>query len=358
MGMSSGAETQMPPALVSEIQDVIRGIVRAKLRVTLNPSDSRAENQDALEVASQAWLEILRRLDSERSDALQDIRNYASVVTYHVCAEHLRTKYSARFRLQHKIRYLLTHRKQFALWDAAGNAVCGLAEWSDGKRELADSSRIAEARNSPAEIDGAEATGAPEDIEPRELEKVLRSVFLYLRGAAPFQSVVGIVASILGLSSFAAVDELPEQAVTGPSAEARAASLELLRALWSEVVILDLEWRRALLLNPPRGMDLEVFTANGIASIDAIGAAVALVAEHYGQLWTLLNVDSRTRSKVNTLATDAARFQFLWAWLPVADAIIARLLRCENQRVINLRRLAKDRLAERVGPRLKITRPR
>lgn len=351
--MSSGAETSIPPALVSEIQDLIRGIVRAKLRVSLIPSDGRAENQDAIDVASQAWLEILYRLSSERGEALRDIRNYASVVTYHVCAEHLRTKYSARFRLQHKIRYLLTHRKQFAFWYFEGNAVCGLAEWRDGRREFADSARLAGARNAGSEIEGAQAVAAGEEIRPAELETVLRSVFHYLRGPAPFQPVVGIVAGILGIASFDAVDEAPELTASGPSAEKRAATMELLRALWVEVLMLNTDWRRALLLNPPRGVELEVFSANGIAGIDEIGRAVALVAEHYERLWPLLELDSGNASKVTALRTDAARFLFLWAWLPLADSAIARLLRCEAQRVINLRRLAKDRLAERLGARIK-----
>jgi len=320
------------PSVFSELDDLIAGIVRGKLRVSLRPDDGRQENQDALEIVSKARVEVLRKLQADSSD-VRNLRDYASTVTYHACAEYLRGKYAGRFRLQYKLRYFLSHHRDFGIWtDDAGVLTCGLAKWKSA-------ARIAAPRDCP-QVSEKFARSSAENMKAADWEKLSRAIFDELRGPVAFQSFVAIAASVLGVESFPE-EELADYSAPGPSPETTAAALEILRALWAEILLMDLRWRRAFLLNPPRDVELEVFPENGIASIDEIGVAVGVEDAEYAIVWSEVNAGEAQRC-----------FAMLWKWLPLRDALIARLLQAEVQQVINLRRLARDRLAARLAPRL------
>jgi hypothetical protein len=343
--MEPDPSSQVSAASLSEIDDVIAGIVRGKLRVSLRADDGRQENQNALEIVSEARLEVLRKLRSNGSE-IRNLRDYASTVTYHACAEHLRGIYAGRFRVQYKLRYFLSHHIDFRVWEREDSLVCGLAAWESSGRKAADATRIASARESSSGLrTAAAARVSADEMKAGDWEKLSRAVLEYLEGPVPFQAFVGIVAWLLGVENFEA-DELPDPVSMAPSPESTASTLELLRALWVEILLLDLRWRRAFLLNPPRDVELEVFPENGIASFAEIGSAVALEDREYEVVWSGLNVESQG-------AAAAERFRLLWEWLPLRDLLIARLLECEVQQVINLRRLARDRLADRLAPRMK-----
>jgi len=317
------------PSVFSELDDLIAGIVRGKLRVSLRADDGRQENQDALEIVSKAHVEVLRKLQGDSSD-VRNLRDYASTVTYHACAEYLRGKYAGRFRLQYKLRYFLSHHRDFGIWtDDAGVLTCGLAKWKSGYKKGTPSGALA-----------AVAHTSADNMKAADWEKLCRAIFEDLRGPVAFQSFVAVAASVLGVESFPE-EELADYSAPGPSPENTAAALEILRALWAEILLIDLRWRRAFLLNPPRDVELEVFPENGIASIDEIGVAVGVEDAEYAIVWSEVNAGEAQRC-----------FAMLWKWLPLRDALIARLLQAEVQQVINLRRLARDRLAARLAPRL------
>ena len=80
-------------------------------------------------------------------------------------------------------------------------------------------------------------------------EKLSCAVLEYLGGPVTFAEFIGIAAWILGVESYIP-EELGEQVSPAPSPESAAAAIEILRALWLEILRLDLRWRRAFLLNP------------------------------------------------------------------------------------------------------------
>jgi hypothetical protein len=119
--------------------------------------------------------------------------------------------------------------------------------------------------------------------------------------------------------------------------------------LWSAVKTLRADYRCAYLLNIPgpgktRG-DIEVFVDLGVARVGEIGATLALSDDQYALAWQALNLSSADRADSNLATTAEEKFYLLWKYLPLGDALIARMLGIQQQHVINRRSLALRELA-------------
>ena len=112
-----------------------------------------------------------------------------------------------------------------------------------------------------------------------------------------------------------------------------------LERLWFEILQLLPRQRFAYLLNPTEG-ELEVFPHNGIASIREIGRALAISSEQFSLL-------SKELALQGGSAYDE-KFAMLWNQLPLNDKLIARLLAATPQQVINLRKVARERLGRQM----------
>src|SRR5829696_536331 len=112
---------------------VVRGVVKSKLRVSLNPGDGREENQDALELFGDVCADLVAELRALREDGARSVANfrgYVAGVAFNACYRHLRRKYPQRHSLKTRVRYLLTHHADFALWETdAHEHLCGPAAW-------------------------------------------------------------------------------------------------------------------------------------------------------------------------------------------------------------------------------------
>ena len=130
-----GAERERLLALLVEGQaaPVVRGVFKSKLRVSLNPSDGREENQDALELFGDVCADLvaeLRGLHEDGARSVADFRSYVAGVAFNACCRHLRRKYPQRHSLKTRVRYLLTHHAAFALWESGAHEhLCGPAAW-------------------------------------------------------------------------------------------------------------------------------------------------------------------------------------------------------------------------------------
>ena len=100
--------------LANHAEPISRRILRGKLR------DFR-QSQDAEDLGSEVRLKLLKQLSQLRDNGnqhpIRDFASYVAVVTYHTWDEYLRQKYPQRARLKNKLRYFLTHRRGFALWE-------------------------------------------------------------------------------------------------------------------------------------------------------------------------------------------------------------------------------------------------
>jgi DNA-directed RNA polymerase specialized sigma24 family protein len=138
--MATEMDTKATATLLEEVDPVIRGAIRRKLRVTLRANDSREQNMDGLDLLGEVQLKLLTKLrqGGEEQAGLQggigEFRGYAATVAYHCCADYLRAKYPQRTSLKNSLRRLLDKMDGYAVWTSAdGELMCGFAGWAAGR---------------------------------------------------------------------------------------------------------------------------------------------------------------------------------------------------------------------------------
>lgn len=320
------AESELQRLIEVEIEPVIRGVIRFKLR--LGPAN-QAEEADLAQEALTQWLAELRKL-SDRPDAraIGDARGLAATIAYRVCAGWLRSRSPRRHTLRYRLQYVLTRQAGLALWTGAGHrdklSIAGFAVWQgkelasmDALRRLPDDERF--------------LARAGRLLAQAKLNDLVAAIFDSVGGPVPFDELVNVTATLLQIRDDPPVST-EEQLETGEgrqfaSNEDLAWRIEkriFLERLWEEVRELPLAQRTALLFNlreADGGGCLALFQATGIATIRQIAEALEMPAE---------------------------RFAELWPQLPLDDASIAGLLNLTRQQVINLRKSARERLARRL----------
>ncbi len=305
-------------------QPIIGGIIRNKLRVGQS-TDRDLTNEEADDLISEVMLKLVGRLRELRADSsarpIKNFRGYVAVTAYHACDEHLRKKYPKRHSLKNQLRYVLTHREGFGVWENnQGVLFCGFAEWK-GNEQSTGQARFHEL------IDKQTLLAGPGLKTP----ELLASLFNQSGGPLELDELVSAVAELW---------QITDEPLSSISIEDRGAAhvqhhhshLQLdakmdqrrqLEKLWAEICALPLRQRVALLLSlrdaNGRGM-LTLLPLIGIASVRQIAEILAMPAE-----------------KLSTL----------WNELPVEDAIIAASLGVTRQQVINLRKCARARLWRR-----------
>ena len=305
--------------LSAHASPIIKGIIKEKLRLLAGEAD--LHGQDAEDVYSDVVAQILARLDSLRSDqstdnTIQDFRSYVATATFNACHQYLRRKYPQRWRLKNRIRYALTHRQDFAIWETMGRQICGFAAWCDHEMKPATNMELRQ---------------LPEDV--RALPDLLAAIFTEAGAPIEIDTLVTIVADLQGITdhstgSIAATNgEIPalEESLPDPSVNV-AGEFErrsYMQHLWSEIAELPLTQRQALLLN------LKDLHEGVIALLPLTGAATF-------------------RDIARALAMTAEELAELWNKLPLDDATIAGRLGLTRQQIINLRKSARARLARRM----------
>jgi hypothetical protein len=326
----SNSDKFLTQLLTEHAAPVIESTLRQKLGL-FRPGDTYHDRQVAEDISSDIILKIIGRLRDLRADrgqrAIEDFRAYVAATTINACHQHLREKYPLRWRLKNRIRYLLTHKQNFAMWEGAnGEWLCGMAAWRHGGRTPAsDLQQVREQMQSCPLSDDFDV--------PREqaLDLLLTNIFARLGGPAELESLVSAVAELQGVKEVAPPAEGPDGCPGGPTPVAvdprpdalnELEATARLRRLWAEIRRLTLRQRVALLLNlrDRQGGSIELLPASGVASIRQIAEVLEIPAE---------------------------KFAAMWNELPLEDARIAEILGVSRQQVINLRKAARERLARR-----------
>ena len=130
------SEEQLGDLLARHAAPVVRRVVSRRLG---------AVSSDIDDVCSQVMLQLMLRLRRERIDAslaaIDAFASYVATAAHHGCDHHIRAKYPLRWRLRNRLRYVLEHQPQFALWKASdGSWLCGRAAWR--ARQTVGSSRV------------------------------------------------------------------------------------------------------------------------------------------------------------------------------------------------------------------------
>lgn len=333
-------------SLLDEANETIRGIVKAKFRVSLNPADGGHENQNALQLCQDIFLELLEQLNKAEDQEIKNIRSYAAVVSYHACAEHRRREFPEWYSLKNKLRYYLTERQAFEVWkDENEETICGFVSWENRVKPAKVNEDITESLTSKRSF---------AQMNAKDWEDLLDEIFKRIDAPIELDDLVNVVANFFGIK-----DEQAESTTTDDDDETikidlpsptllQDKSLELkvfLKNLWAAICDLKQAQRKVYLLNfTDADGDVQIFVVNGIASIVEIGKAMEITDKEFEIIWSELSL----REKAGELKTYDEKFVFLWIHLPLEDLLIAKMLETKRQNVITLRYRAKEAILKRL----------
>lgn len=255
---------------------------------------------DREEIAAVVSYRLFRRLDGIASAAqpvIESFDDYLSRLTVNTINDHLRANFPERTRLKNQLRHLLTNDGALALWATSAGTVAGLARWR-GRTDALDEGDL-----EAVSLDARDSRGALQELFER-LDRPVR-----------FDAIVTL---------FDDARETPAAAGPVEMFQGNYDQQDLLRAMWQEVLQLPPQQRVALLMNlrDPEGSDvITLFIVTGVATSADLAAALDLTELQLAELW----MD-----------------------LPLSDNAIADRLGIDRQRVINLRKSARERLARRL----------
>jgi hypothetical protein len=320
-------------------EPIIQGILRQKGQYTgasRQTSYQSQEESDAEDIRGEVFAQLLSHIDAHKNEThrIHDLRAYIAVTTFRACDQHLRNKYPERARLKDRLRYLLTHRPGLALWEGEDAVrIGGLRGWQEAGSARPTSARLQQLRENPRAVaQAALRSAAPQDAQPAAL---LEAIFSWVGHPIPLEDLVHAFARLWDIKEITlqtaarAPEEAEEEAYTDVSDPCVDVASEVsqrlyLQQLWQEISALPSRQAAALLLNlrdtQGRGV-IALFPLSGIATLREIAAVVGLSAEEFAAVWN---------------------------HLPLEDAAIAEQLGVTRQQVINLRKVARERLARRV----------
>jgi hypothetical protein len=321
------ADAALAALFENQIRPVVEKTLRSKLRVSLKPEDFTQANQDGLELAGEVNVLLTSELGRLRSNpngkVIHNLAGYVVSVTVNAYRQYLRAKYPLRHRLRSKLRYLLTHHPDFALWEDEPGWFCGFR-----RDQRSQSIQPPDAAAIQAGI--ADVVDKNNLRDHTNVIDLLTAIFQFAGVPILFTDLLSVVADIQGIKdhrettdteSFFSQEQLHAQEDSTLSAiEQR----EILKKAWAEVCELPLRHRAALLLNLR----------------DRQGDAVVW-------LLPLLRIAS-IRQIAEALEFPVERFAAIWRELPWDDLVIAEHLDLTRQQVINLRQSARARLVRQV----------
>jgi hypothetical protein len=269
------------------------------------------------EVRSAAQASLLEQLAAlrrgHREQPIRDFRAYAASLAHWAWREHLRRKNPQRVMLLNRLQYLLENRtgqKDFALWEANGESWCG---WSTSREtERSSTPKLQWLTTDPAAA-GREIFQGPG--APRDLRLLVRRLFDWLETPIALHDLANVIGDLWQISDRSASLQPVEGMETAEISPAEELVWkEYVRWLWLALDALSAAQCAAFLLH---AHVLGDFEALGLASI---------------------------RSLAPRLGFPAERLAALWPEIPLNDLRIAAELQCTRQQVINLRRIARDKL--------------
>jgi RNA polymerase sigma factor (sigma-70 family) len=304
MSEDDGARERAAEAL---LLDDARRVIR---RVLLS-SRHNVREDDFADIVSTVNLRIVRRLRQRDQEPIANFADYVATLTYNVIYDFLRSRYPQRTRLKNRVRYALQKDGRFALWEANGETVAGLASWIG--REPGTMPVLT------ADIASVAAA------DPQRTAKGIGAVFAHTGAPMLLDGLVTLLGemwSVTDLHGVVGSDEVAS-AAAGPAAQYE--SRQYLAKVWEEVRTLRQPQRAALLLN--------LRDSDGRNAVALLLLARIATAE---QIAEAIGITPR-------------RLTEIWNDLPLDDLSIASMLGGTRQQVINLRKAARERLTRRMN---------
>jgi RNA polymerase sigma factor (sigma-70 family) len=349
------SERLLSSLITERAAPIVTKIVNYKIngsRLATSRGESLTEAED---VCGEVMLQLVQRLHNLRSEYAErpigNFDSYVAVTTYNACDRYISRKYPQRRRLKNGLRYLLTHRAGFALWqDEQFRWVGGLSHWQTSvpvKGTAAETSatsaqgktvatpRLQQLRDDPRAF-AREIEVQPQWNDPKHAYELLSAVFAWANEPVELDLLTGLIAAwwnvtdeIIEIDAGGDSDKRTntagvQVADTRPDAAAETERHIYLKRLWDEISQLPPRQRAALLLN--------LRDENGRGVVD---------------LWMIVGV-AAPGEVAAVLEMTVEDFAALWSELPLDDNRIASLLDLTRQQVINLRKSARERLTRRM----------
>ncbi len=314
---------------------LIRKIIGAKLHVSSNDQHDPYDSDAVADLSQEAIVKLMAYLRMSRENHtdynIKALDEFVATVAFNVYNKYLRRKYPQRHKLKRQLYYLLRSRDTLALWKESYHWIAGLLLWKRVRQAQNHSSALDELSDDEWNFVKSKLNGQALARVP--LDQVLVGLFEWIDHPLEFDLLVETVSRLLKIK------DQPNQNVFGDDNDAKASkalaveSSDLTRVhlqwvltrLWIEIKDLPLKQRWALLCNlrdEHGGGLINDLPPCGIASPLQIAGALEITLEELGQLWN----------------------QF-----PLRDAEIGKRLGIDSQKVINLRKSARERLARRMG---------
>jgi len=291
------AERLLEELLVSRAKPRIREIISRKLG---------PECPDIDDVCADVLVDTAEQLRVWKLSSVEcrvdSFLNYVAVCSFNQASEYLRRKYPRWRRLRDRIHYLVRQDPRLAVWQSARGWLCGLRRWNG--------------QDSVAPAPSATLCDVPRGAAAADS---LHAILAISDGPLELDAVVGLAAQAWG-EPLDHDPVLPSEQSVVPQFEDRIDQRRYAERLWREILLIPARQRQALLLNlKPEGLD--VLLLFGVVSFRSLASALAMSPQDFASLWNKL---------------------------PLNDLSIAELLDCTRQRVINLRKSARKRLANRM----------
>jgi hypothetical protein len=292
--------------------------------------------EDAEDIVGNTIAALIQRLQSVREGSVRiegSLRGYALGIADNILHLYWRSNAPQRYRLRNRILYLLQHghRYGFAMWesDTCEERLCGLIHWRGGQWRPTD--RYLEWCSNPLVI----RTLFAQNEEPTQvsLPKLMQQFFQWISSPVKLNDLINGMAEVLGVvdatytldnehdNKSAVFDDHYTQHDVFTNLERSFTYQEI----WSEIGLLPVQQRRALLLSLEQD-ELMVFVEYGITTLES-------VAKLLGMPWE--------------------QFWELYRQLPLKDNQIAAYIglpQTAQQKVINLRKSARERIVRRLRP--------
>ena len=311
---------------------VIRRVIASKLNVKRGHWDI-VEGQDQDDIGEEVVVQLIRRLTHMKNggaDSFGSFESYVATAAHNACSGYLRRKYPARARLRDRLRYLLSHHEQLAIWQPERREwLCGFVSWRNEQPSRRSSDRLRLLRADPRAIcyfsDSAQ--------QEQDVLRVVKATFEFVGAPIALDDLVDVAVNVLGTSDKTESAE-PDDQFNGAADEAwsdtevifteRIDKQSYLKQVWKEICELPPEQRAAILLNlkDREGSDITItLVSSGAATISEMAEALGLSIEE---------------------------FLDLWKKLPLSDEDIAVRLGTRVQRVASLRQSGRRRLSRRM----------
>ncbi len=286
------AERLLARLIEEDAQPIVDKIVRSKIR------SSTGED-----VRSEVIADLISRLrelkKSGERENIRDFRAYSAVAAYHGCDKYYRRAFPQRYKLESQLRYLLGKHARLGIWIAADG------EWMCGEKS---GNRVLPRLGTRVKVE-------------REAVRLVEQILEGSSAPLPFNDLVERVARHWQISDKWELRS-SDVANQAPSVEMKLTQRAWLKRVWVEISSMPRAQRISLLLNlhDERGQAaLTLLPATGVATVAQIAEAVEMSEEELTRLWK---------------------------GLPLDDLLIAARLGLNRQRVIDLRRKARQKLSK------------